>query len=674
MFNKPVREINAEYQAEEKSLPAIQNLVRETCINADMSRKDVNSVILAIEEGVTNIIRHAYLYEAGMIRIRIVVYRKRIVFSLIDYGRSFQPDGEVSLDLKKLADSGRKGGLGFYMIRKIMDSVEYLPTQEFNELRMSKVIARSPEAARLLMGRMFTLRVKFSLYTFLIMLTIIAGSYIFINKRTTVSIHRQLHEKVASLSKTVARQAGNYILNNRSDVEFNDLVRSYIRANPELITIVLADADNKILADTRGYQSLHRPYRPPIEIAGVMYGRPQSFQNDKDLNYLVNPIRVGENDLGRVHIVYTGKMMNEMISQERIKIILLTIIGLAFGIGGIYLLSDYFVAPIGRIVERVRKYSSGDIETELPLEGVEEFFEISKAFNVMISRLRRDHKNIIDRERVAKEIEVAGEIQKTLLPNELPAIPKLKTEAVYRGASRISGDLYDVFEIGRNQYCLLVADVSGKGIPASLIMSVLRTVIRIYARGKKSSHDILTAVNNYIKNDIPPGIFITIFLAVYDIRNEKLNFVSAGHNPLIYYKKNKQQISLINPPGVPLGMPFENHNDFAARLKQQFIHVDDGDVLFVYSDGITEAMNRGGEKYGLKRLENMFKHIVVDKAETDPAVISESILEDIDGYCGLADQADDITFIIVCRANEKKDRPDSRIATEKVEDREPGES
>jgi len=204
MFKRPVKEINAEYQAEEKYLPSIQTLVRETCINAGFARKDVGAITLAIEEGVTNIIRHAYIYEKGTIRIRIVIYRKRIIFSLMDTGRSFQPEGSSKLDLVKLVESGRKGGLGFYMINKIMDSVEYLSSPGLNELRMTRMISRQPERTRLFLGRMFTLRVKFSIYTFVIMLTIIAGAYYFIDSRTYTRIHENLHDIVASLSMTVA--------------------------------------------------------------------------------------------------------------------------------------------------------------------------------------------------------------------------------------------------------------------------------------------------------------------------------------------------------------------------------------------------------------------------------------------------------------------------------------
>ncbi len=655
MFFKPVKEINAEYQAEDRYLPSIQNLIRETCINAGLSRKGTGAVLLAIEEGVSNIIRHAYVYEKGLMRIRIIIFKKRIVFSLIDHGRSFEPDATGKLDLRKLVESGRKGGLGFYMIGKIMDSVEYITSPGFNELRMTKVVSRQPEKARLFLGRMFTLRVKFSLYTFLIMLTIIVGAYIIIDTRTTNTIKSHLNDIVRSLSLTVADQASGYILNRRSDVEFDELVISYMHANPELTMIVLTADNGIILADTRNIRNLRKTFEPFANTDINLIGVPQDIpQEGKYSHYLVSDITSGGHAIGRVHMTYSSEQINQVIGRERRVIVLWTILGLAVGVGGIYLLSNYFVSPIVRITEKVRRFSSGDIETEVPPEGVEEYFEISKALNEMMSRLRRDRNNIIERERVAKEIEVAGQIQETLLPSKLPDIPGIEVGTFYRAAYRIGGDLFDIFQIDENNYCLLVADVSGKGIPASLVMSVLRTVIRIQAKGMKSAHSILVSVNEHIKNDIPPGIFVTIMLGVYNVPDRRFNFVSAGHNPLIYYDSRKGVTAQLNPSGPPLGMPLED-KVFYEKLKQQEIKIRQGDIIFIYSDGITESMNRTGQKYGMERLMTFFNDNVCGNSYLPPGRISELILEDIDRHAGTAEQSDDITFVLIgCPPKGKK--------------------
>ncbi|PWB68878.1 hypothetical protein C3F09_10865, partial [candidate division GN15 bacterium] len=213
MFQRPIKEINAEFIAEEKYLDSIRRVVKESCSTAGMSTKDTSAVLLAIEEGATNIIRHAYLYEKGTLRLRIVIYRKLLAFSLFDTGRSFEPQGNGKLDLERLVDSGRKGGLGFYMIQKIMDSVEYLSSPEFNELRMIKRISRAPSEAGPLLQRMSTLRMKFSIWTFFIVALIVGTAFYYINSRSTIEIQRHLDDTVAALGKTIAGQAAGYIIN-----------------------------------------------------------------------------------------------------------------------------------------------------------------------------------------------------------------------------------------------------------------------------------------------------------------------------------------------------------------------------------------------------------------------------------------------------------------------------
>ena len=192
MFRRPIKEINAEFPAEDKYLDSIQQIVREACAAAGMPRKQVTAVLLAIEEGASNIIRHAYLYETGTLRVRIVIYKRMIAFSLIDSGRSFQPDSRGRLDLERLVESGRRGGLGFYMVQKIMDSVEYITSAGFNELRMIKRLDTDTRHTPPLLRRMFNLRMKFSISTFFIVLLIISAVYYFVNTRTVEEVHDHL--------------------------------------------------------------------------------------------------------------------------------------------------------------------------------------------------------------------------------------------------------------------------------------------------------------------------------------------------------------------------------------------------------------------------------------------------------------------------------------------------
>lgn len=666
MFRRPVKEIDAEFLAEEKYLDSIRRVIKESCAAAGMARKDTAAVLLAIEEGATNIIRHAYLYERGVLRLRVVIYQKLMAFSLIDTGRSFQPQGSGKIDLERLVESGRKGGLGFYMIQKIMDSVEYISSAEYNELRMFKRISSpSKMGASPLLSRMTTLRAKFSFWTLFIVFVIVGTAFYFINDRTTREVYQHLDGTVSALGNTISQQAAAYVLNSRSDVEFDELIVSYVQSNEMLSQIVLVDTSDVIVAHSDDIRNIRGVYEYPIGTNRDVQGSPQRFDvGGEPMNYLILPIRTGERPLGKVLITYSSGPILEMLVDARQKILLLTGALLLIGIVGIYLLSNYFVTPILKITERVRRFSQGDLETELPLEGADEFFEISRALNDMTTRLSRDRKNIIERERMAKEIEVASQIQKTLLPREIPAIPGLEVGIFYRAASVVGGDLYDIFPVGDDQYCLVVADVSGKGVPASLVMSMLRTVIRIYAERDRTARETLMKVNEYLVKNMPAGMFITVQLAIYRADQRQLQVVSAGHNPMLFYEATRGQVGRINPSGMPVGVDATLKRTFADSLEERVIELKPNDVFFLFTDGLSEATDRTRKQYGMDRLSDYFQQWQLKRGKESVAEFARSVVDEIDNFSGLTKQSDDITFI-VCRVQSSAER--AAIPTETVQ-------
>ena len=647
MLRRAIKEVNAEFLAEEKYLDSIQRVVKETCVSAGLSRKDVSAVLLAIEEGATNIIRHAYLYEKGTLRLRIVIYRKMLAFSLIDTGRSFHPERNGKIDLDRLVDSGRKGGLGFYMIQKIMDSVEYISAAGFNELRMIKRIRGGGREGTPFLRRLFTLRVKFSVWTLFIVGLIVGSAFWYSNQGTKQQVYSYLDEMVQALGNTVATQTATYIIKSRNEVEFDELAVSYRRSNPFLKQLVLVDSAGIILAHSENILNIRKQYQLPEGLQPPVEGLTQRMVVDgEQLNYVVIPIKSGEKRLGRVHMTYSSAPVYAKLKAAREKIIVLTAVLLMIGIVGIYLLSNYFVTPIVKITRRVRQFTSGDLETELPLEGADEFFEISRAFNEMMTRVSRDRRNVIERERMAKEIEVASQIQKTLLPRQLPNLPGLELDAYYRAASVVGGDLYDVFPIGNDRYCIVVADVSGKGVPASLVMSMLRTVFQIQSVDAVSAKATLLKVHGYLSSNIPPGMFITVFLAIYDAADRGLSLVSAGHNPMFLYQGETGRFTTINPAGMPLGVPSTLNGDFHERLEEVNLGLAAGDVFFIYTDGVTEATNREGRQYGSERLMAFFREQISRENEHPISDLSDAIVGELDAFSGFGRQNDDITFIV----------------------------
>jgi sigma-B regulation protein RsbU (phosphoserine phosphatase) len=345
---------------------------------------------------------------------------------------------------------------------------------------------------------------------------------------------------------------------------------------------------------------------------------------------------------GTAIMEYSSSVMEAELKRTRQIIVFITGIGLLIGITGIYILSTYFVRPIGRIVERVRRFTQGDLESQLPLTGAGEFYEISKTLNELIMRIRRDRKNIVEREILQKEMQMAEEIQRALIPSKLPAVHGFDIGTIYKAARMVGGDLFDFVRIDDHSFGVVVADVSGKGIPGSLVMSMVRTVLRLEARENRSACDILVKVNDYISGDIKQGMFVTILLAVIDTKTGKINFASAGHNPIIHYLSKTGKAQLLNAPGMPVGIK-SNHKGFAKAMKSAEVTMEENDFLLIYTDGVTEGKGAHEAAYGTDRIIEILQENKDQSAEE----MARTIDADIARYIGKEDQSDDITMVIL---------------------------
>ncbi|MCK5127195.1 MAG: SpoIIE family protein phosphatase [candidate division Zixibacteria bacterium] len=657
MLRKPIREIVAVFPALESQLAALRKTVEEICLQANLSSKEINNIILAIEEGATNIIRHAYMFNDGEIRLKVEMFKHTIMFSLFDTGKSFQPPDKSKLDLKKMASTGRKGGLGFYLINKVMDRVEYYSLEGENELRMIKFLS-DRGAKELEWGGGVSLRVKFSAFTFLIILFLVAGAYYYINSRSYRYIHSQLDKTVDALCNTIASQAYGYIINSRSDVEFDELVVSYELANDILTAIVILDENGMILADSRGPGKLHMRYdeNQLRHINGINHK--QVFYPEDENPFIVRKIDFGGTELGSVVMEFSPLIMEAELKQARQIILFITVIGLLVGITGIYLLSNYFVRPIGRIVHRVHKFSEGDLDSQLSLTGAGEFYEISKALNELIMRMRRDRKNIVEREILHKEMQMAEEIQKSLIPSKLPQVKGFNIGTIYKAARMVGGDLFDIIAIDEDTFGIVVADVSGKGVPGSLVMSMVRTVIRLEARDNHSAKDVIVKVNDFVADDIRPGMFVTMLLAIINTRENCINFVSAGHNPIIHFDSKSKEAKSINVPGMPVGLQ-TGHDEFANAMESGKINMNEDDFLLMYTDGVTEERGINKSSYGTERLVELLK----ENGEKSGAEMATIIENDIAKFVGQNEQHDDITMVIL-KSCPKTDSTAENIQTE----------
>jgi sigma-B regulation protein RsbU (phosphoserine phosphatase) len=247
----------------------------------------------------------------------------------------------------------------------------------------------------------------------------------------------------------------------------------------------------------------------------------------------------------------------------------------------------------------------------------------------------------LHQEAFRKELEIASDVQQFLFPERLPYTEVLKMEASYLPHDLVGGDYYDYVPINKNQFLICVADVSGKGIPAALMMSNFQASLRTLLRQTPNLKEIVEALNYQVMENTKGEKFITFFGAIYDISLKTMVYVNAGHNPPILIDK-KNGIRLLEEGSTVLGamnpLPFMNEG---------FITDLDDFTLFAYTDGLTETINEDNEEFGLQSLLNYFEK----NSSKDIRTIHQDIIVALDGFKGRNGYRDDITML-TCRVEQ----------------------
>ena len=246
-----------------------------------------------------------------------------------------------------------------------------------------------------------------------------------------------------------------------------------------------------------------------------------------------------------------------------------------------------------------------------------------------------------EKKRLDQDLQVAYEIQRILLPTNAPEVAGYQLSGINIPAKQVSGDYYDYLNVDDAHCGVVVADVSGKGVPASLIMAMCRSVLRSHATAQLSPSAVLHRVNAQIFPDIKEDMFISMAYAILDKNSSSVTLSRAGHDAPLLYRASDKTVSKINPPGMAVGI---DSGDVFNRVTGDFsLTLEAGDCLILYTDGVTEALDKDGEEFGM---DNMIKSIQASAPEGAAAMITR-LTDDLWTFVGARSQNDDITLIAI---------------------------
>lgn len=254
----------------------------------------------------------------------------------------------------------------------------------------------------------------------------------------------------------------------------------------------------------------------------------------------------------------------------------------------------------------------------------------------------------VEKRQLDLDLSLASEVQQLLLPQQLPVVPGLDINARYLAAQRVSGDLYDVFPLDGGRLGVAVADVAGKGVSASLVMAICRTLLRQVAARHESPAQVLGELNRILAADVPAGKFVTMTYAVIDPVRGTLVLARAGHEPPLLVRAPGRAGGaaggFIDAEGMPLG--WVDAGMFAEVMTDRHLAIAPGDVLVLYTDGLTEAPNATGKEYSGARLADAVRAAVA-ATPGNAARINDAVLASVRIFTGETALRDDLTLVTV---------------------------
>ncbi len=301
--------------------------------------------------------------------------------------------------------------------------------------------------------------------------------------------------------------------------------------------------------------------------------------------------------------------------------------------------------PLRRLQQGALTLAGGRFGHTIDLKSRDELGDLAGSFNQMSTQLEHLYRERAAGERVQRELEIARDVQQAIFPERLPVIAGLEVAAVCRPHRETSGDFYDVIDRGDGQVGIVIGDVSGKSIPAAMLMVAAYSIIRSEATDHASPAQVLDESNRILCQNTPKNMFVAASYACIDSRSGEMVWGNAGQvYPFLLHRlrpDNPRDYPVyLEPPGTTLPLGISN----VISYKEQPLPLYPGDIVLFYTDGVVEAMDPERKLYGFERLETLVRSLDVDQS---PQALIDAVLADVARFAGPAEQHDDITLVAV---------------------------
>src|SRR5437867_3526524 len=346
----------------------------------------------------------------------------------------------------------------------------------------------------------------------------------------------------------------------------------------------------------------------------------------------LHPVALGDGVIGRVWQTGEAVCLNEFSEAPELA----KLRGTAFGTASVMIASLLY----GKQNMGVLALANGPMDAPFSQSDFVVFKSIAEQsafalYNAII------YSEASEKRRLDHDLEIARDIQRVLLPAEAPSVNGFEISGINVPARQVSGDYFDYIKVDDERLGVAIADVSGKGVPASLIMAICRSVLRTEAVGNPSPADVLQKVNRQLYPDIKEDMFISMAYLVLDHARDGVTLARAGHDAPLLYKQKSQTVAPLKTPGMVVGI--DSGDVFDRLTSDVVVPLERDDCILLYTDGITEALDNEGNEFGLERTIAS----VQSSAKEGAQAMVTRLIDDLRNFVGSTPQNDDITMIAI---------------------------
>lgn len=477
-----------------------------------------------------------------------------------------------------------------------------------------------------------------------------------VNERTARrALTHEIETRLMLEARNLALSSTEPLLTDFPELALHPLVKAMKSRQPELAMVQVLDHSGTIQGDPDA-RRLGTPFTAPralepIQTVLVMAPGEELLGNREVLVATAPVTHRNGKRIGTTLVGLRRDYLDDALDMARRQQIVALALVLAIGALGAWLLMSLVLRPVGALRDGIERIGHGDLKTPLRLHDKTELGLLADAVNDMAAALSRAQEEMLERERLAHEVELAREIQASLLPSQRTVAGDFVIEGSQRAAAEVGGDYYDFFVLPDGRMGIAVADVSGKGLAGCLVMSMLSALLRAFRHSPLSPSDLLVLLDERLSETLQPGSFVTMFYGVLEPHTGELVYASAGHSPLLVYRAGSGRVEWLKSGGIPLGAV--RGGVIRKTLKNASLSIGPGDVIVQFTDGLNEAFDPPRhEQFGFDRMAR----VVESSAPRGCTAVISALHHALEEWTAGSPPTDDETVLVVSREGVGADR------------------